>query len=576
MNKKLTICGNDIRKYVIISGAEAAPSEARVAKELAKYILETTGYEPTVMSDACPVGDYEIIVGKTNREGELYTVCREELGDEGYVIMTAGTKLIIAGGEKRGTMYGVYDFLEKYLGWRFFTLTLEKCYGDDEIDIPEGLMDKKVPLFEYRELDWVCARDKHWAVKAKINGNYRKFGEDFGGELNWGGAIHSLYHYLDSTMMGSQPCLSDPKNIESVIQQVGKILEQQPDLDIFEISQNDNQNYCKCERCQQIDEEEGSHSGTLIRLINALADAFKDKYPKLHFQTFAYQYTRKPPQKTKPRDNVIIKLCPIECCYSHAFNDESCKANVEFKADLEAWNEVVKKVYVWDYSTNYAWFTAPFPNFRIMRDNIRFFADNSVTGYYPEANYIYPSGEFAELRSYLHAKLMWDPYLSDEEYDRHMREFLEAYYGAGWENILKFINFTCDEVSNSHSDLWSHPSLVIPYEKWIAHNEEITGWWDAAEEAVKDDKETLENVKRSRLQYTLIKLSIEHDARFEKGDAESRKQYYYDNLKFYNDLVKDNIGWREAFTWPPKIDFQRPPLEWANPHTYGLPEEEVF
>ena len=54
----------------------------------------------------------------------------------------------------------------------------------------------------------------------------------------------------------------------------------------------------------------------------------------------------------------------------------------------------------------------------------------------------FENGEFARLRSYLLGKLMWDPYMTEEEYNRLMNEFLEDYYGAGWQYIRDFIDIT--------------------------------------------------------------------------------------------------------------------------------------
>ena len=39
---------------------------------------------------------------------------------------------------RHGLLYGVYDFLEKQLGWRFFVPGLELIRGEDDVDIPEG------------------------------------------------------------------------------------------------------------------------------------------------------------------------------------------------------------------------------------------------------------------------------------------------------------------------------------------------------------------------------------------------------------------------------------------------------
>lgn len=559
----IKICGNNIGNYVIATDEYAIPSVKRAAKELCKYIETTTQIKLPIT--VAGKNEYEIILGTA-----------DGIAKDGYIMKTEGKNLYMLGEGKRGTLYAVYDFLEKYLGWRFYTKDLERCALSDDVII-DGIDERKEPILEYRELDWVCARDKEFAVKLKINGNYRKFGEELGSELNWGGGIHSIGQYLKCNSHTEQPCLSDPENIKSVIEQVGKILEENPDLDIFEISQNDNQNFCTCDRCKAIDEEEGNHAGTVIRFINALSDAFKDKYPKLHFQTFAYQYTRKPPKKTKPNDNVIIKLCPMECCYSHPFDDPDCKTNNEFKEDLEGWNKICRKVYIWDYSSNYAYFCAPFPNFEVMRKNIKFLVDNSVKGYYPEANYIAESGEFGELRSYLHSKLMWNPYMDKEEYYAHMDDFLRAYYGVGREGVRKFIDFTMEESSKHHCDLWSEPFVIIPREVYEEKLDEINSWWDEAEGSAwrAGDKISCAHVCKSRLQWTFIKLTCEYEKRYLNGDNESRKQYRFDNIKFFADLCKNNIVWREAFMYPPLTDFTKPPLEWSKPHTYGQPEEPI-
>jgi hypothetical protein len=60
-------------------------------------------------------------------------------------------------------------------------------------------------------------------------------------------------------------------------------------------------------------------------LSNAVADAIKDEYPNVAIDTFAYQYTRKPPAHVVPRPNVIVRLCSIELLLcSSASNDPFC------------------------------------------------------------------------------------------------------------------------------------------------------------------------------------------------------------------------------------------------------------
>lgn len=570
--RKMTIAGNDISKYTIVLAKEPRPVEETAAGELHTYIEKTCGVCLPVVKGGAET-DFEIIVGKNARKKYADTDVAE-LEEDGYRIFADGKKLVIVAGEKRGAMYAAYDFIEYVLGWKFYAENLEVMRGKGDIVVPADYERKHVPVFEYREIDFVCVRERHIAAKMRINGNYRHFGEELGGELNWGGEIHSFANYFPIDERTEQPCLSDPKNIQIVIDKIAKRLEENPDLYLFEISQNDNQNYCQCERCRKIDEEEGSHAGTMIRFINALSDAFKDKYPKLHFQTFAYQYTRKPPKITKPRDNVIIKLCPMECDPSHALFDPDSPPNRDFCSDLTGWNEIAKKIYIWDYVANYAYFFAPFPNLEVQRANVKFYADNHVRGLYPEGNYISPSGEFAELRSYLLAKLMWNPYISKEEYYAEMEGFMEAYYGKGYKYIIDFINFTQEASAKNINNMWSHPFEMISREDYIANRERLDKDWDEAEKAAQGVQ--LENVKRSRLQYTLITLTLDYDERYTNGDDLSKKKYMIDNILFYNALVKQDIAWREDFMFPYDLNYHKPPLKWSLPHTYGATAEQFM
>ena len=213
----------------------------------------------------------------------------------------------------------------------------------------------------------------------------------------------------------AQPCLTNPEVLAIAKKNVRKILASRPDADIISVSQNDNFTFCQCDKCRAVDEEEGSHAGTLLRFVNAIAEDIEKDYPHVAVDTLAYQYTRKPPKLTKPRKNVIVRLCSIECCFSHTLDDPSCPENRKFAEDIVEWNKICDRIYVWDYVTDFCFYVQTFPNFGVLRQNMRFFAEHGVKGMYPEGNYNSPqSGEFGELRCYLLAKLMIDPMMTEE------------------------------------------------------------------------------------------------------------------------------------------------------------------
>ena len=64
-----------------------------------------------------------------------------------------------------------------------------------------------------------------------------------------------------------------------------------------------------------------------------------------------YTYTRPCPKVTRPRDNVIIRLCAMECNYAAPLSDPS---NSEFQVDIVNWSTVSQRIYIWDYITSFA------------------------------------------------------------------------------------------------------------------------------------------------------------------------------------------------------------------------------
>lgn len=490
--KGLWIAGDPIDAYAIVCGADR-----EAAEELARYIEAATGVALPLLPDT-EAAEHEICVGQIDRVGS-----QAECGglkNDGFIIQVTGGDLFIRGDTALGTLYGVYGFLEKYVGWRFIHKDTDYLKPGD-VSLAEGLFWKYEPPFEYRSIDWLCTDDGAWRKKNGINHL----------DFPWIGWAHTLGELseLNNDSTG-QPCLSDEKILETVKKNVRRLLDENPGCKIISVSQNDYPYYCDCPQCQATDAEEGSPAGTLLRFVNAVADDIRDDYPKVSVETLAYQYTRKAPKRTRPRDNVIIRVCASDCCYSHPLSDPGCEANAVLQRDLAEWSKICDRVYIWDYTTNYGYYIAPFPNFRVLRDNMRFFANNHAVGMFPEGNCESESsnGEFAELRAYLLGRLMWDPYMTDEEYDGYMNDFLEGYYGDAAPYIRKFIDFTLEASAGKCFDVWQAPFDIISQEVYETRFDEIEGWWDDAEAAA---GENLERVQRSRLQWTYIKLLMDRD-----------------------------------------------------------------
>ncbi len=531
MAKTITIAGNPLSLYKIVYGKN--PDAAR---ELQNYLARATGIELPMISDS-EKSEYEIRVGQTNRIPAKLSY--DGLVNHGFVFKVAGGNLILRGNTPRGDFNAVYDFLDRYIGWRFVAKDADFLKDPDgTADLPEGLLLKFNPPYEYRQLDWICTHDDAW--------RRRNFENHL--DYPWVGFVHTLGSLTETPIEG-QPCLSDPEMLERAKKNVRRLLDNNPQAKIISVSQNDNMKPCTCEKCLAADAEEGSPAGTLLRFVNAIADDIRDEYPDVSIETLAYQYTRKAPLITKPRDNVIIRLCSIECCFSHPLSDPDCEVNKAFQTDIIEWGKICNRLYIWDYVTNFPHYIPPFPNFRVLLDNMRFFAENHVIGMYPEGNYQSESGEFAELRAYLLAKAMWNPYMTEAEYFAYMNDFLAGYYGRNAAPyIRKFIDFTLRESEGRHFNIWQKPFDIIPREVYEANFDEIEAWWNDAEAA---SGQNLARVKKSRLQWTYIKLMLNPD------EAMGRELFETVNAL--------GIRWNEWHRPPSAwgdIDFAAPPNTW--------------
>lgn len=493
--------GNGITQENALVSANIITGESEreifAGKELASYL---TKKNVKIADDGFPI----IVIRDATLGNDCFTVDAVLRGEE--------ASMTIRGGGGSGVLYGVYRFLEAFAGIRYFTPELEKI-PEGDIVLKDGNLLAYTPYFEYRFSNWFFAEQEDaalWNVKVGMNGN-GFISDEMGGKWNYGDMFVHTIGWLSETgnSMSPNPCLSDPNILATVIANVRYLLVEDPSINIVSISQNDNSEYCTCAKCAAVDAEEGSPAGLMLRFVNAVAENLEKDYPHLVIDTLAYKYTQTAPYKTVPRHNVCVRVCPIHRCFTHPIGKCNNEQTYTFRSDFKRWSEICDRIYLWDYTTNYRYYVPIFPNFGALRENMRYFVENNVRGMFPQGNYQSTSGEFAELRVYLLAQLMWNPYMSEEEYDTHMDEFLEAYYGEGWQGIRQYIDRTVELANDTCMTIHSHPYDIISKEEYIANEADFEAWWAAAEELAGD---RVAFVKRSRLQWRYIQRMLHPDA----------------------------------------------------------------
>ncbi len=527
-----------VRAGIVID--QGAPAQAKYAAAQLRHYLGLMTGGAFVVADGVPGrNDIGLVAG----DGSL--------GDDGFTIDANAEGITIAG-NKRGIIYGVYELLER-LGCRFFAIDCEVVPVHRQLTVPD-MQINQVPQLEYREHNYSdLTRNTIFAVKSRVNGQSHKISEAMGGHTSYAWFVHTYDHMVPQELYEKehpeyyalvdgkrqtqkhtgQLCLSQKGTLEATIQSVREALHKNPDARMISLSQNDwNGNNCQCEDCVASDKHEGSPAGTLIKFVNTVAERLEKEFPQVVFSTLAYNYTRPAPAHTKPRHNVSVQLCSIECCFAHPF--ETCndqKRQVKrpdgsagsFMDDLTSWGKVSRRNFIWDYTTCFGHYPTPHPNWRNLQPNMRAFVRNGVTGVFEQANGAKGGGtDLNELRAYVITKLLWD---KDTDVSRHIQEFTDAYYGPAAPMVRAYIDLLCDkaEQDNVHVGFNDEPSDVLFSDDMLDKMEALL---NKGKEAVVGDAIRLYRVDKALLSPRYVR--IRRDIKRGRKDIDSINAFYSD------------------------------------------------
>ncbi len=452
------IAEDGLPRCVIAVAEDASPAEQTAARELQAILQEVSGAElPIRLSSEVALDARQIVVGPSARLNELLPDLKlDAIGADGIVIRTVGNALVLAGPRPRGTLYAVYTFLEDQVGCRWWTPTESTIPRKPTLSVPP-LAITYAPKLKMREAYYRDAFEETFSARQKLNGHHNRIGEAFGGTVRFSGFVHTFHGLLPPekyfqehpewySLRGgkrirgyAQLCLTNDEMLAEMIRAVLGRLAKDPGAELISISQNDNQQACQCEKCKAVVAEEGSEAGPMLRFVNAVAEAVEKEFPNVWVETLAYLYTRKAPLNVRPRANVVVRLCSIECSFVHPLGEGP--ENEPFRRDIEAWSEIAPQLLVWDYVTNFRNYLIPHPNLRVLAPNVRFFVDHNVVGLFAQGDDSSGIGDFVRLRAWLLAQLMWDP---SRDENALIDAFLSGYYGPAAPSLRAYLDLICD------------------------------------------------------------------------------------------------------------------------------------
>ena len=249
--------------------------------------------------------------------------------------------------------------------------------------------------------------------------------------------------------------------------------------------------------------------------------------------------------------------------------EEGAAANIPSVVDyINRINELsaaVDKIYIWDYPYDYVTTNAIYPILHTLRDDVRYYADHNVKGMF--INGQTDASDFDDLKIYLLAKVMFNPYMCAEEYERHLVEFLEGYYGDGWEEIYKFILYT-EEMSNKYKfNRWSQPHDVISIQRDENGNVDYT-FINKARALFAKAKEKARGgewrrIDKNALQVEYYEIHSLMQESMKTASEEEQEEWAKKNKALYHKFIQYGITRIVENVFVPVVkNFKQSPIEW--------------
>lgn len=627
----VSIGNRNISRYTIVLPNDADPCVEKAARILSDKIKDACGIRLNISPNDKSVKGCRINFIHDNED--IYELgadgFRIEVEDNGDMSIYCGTT-----GHQRGAHYAVYHILEEFVGYRFLTAddygdedgvdangkTIYKTgdivylYESENAVIPAGYAESFVPQITYRAISQKGLSGTNF-LALHINDTEAATRAENGWRV---GTLYIHAHSYAYQMAGkeyaynneyinangfhnTQPCLSDEETYAKIIDYNTWLIEDRKTWGSGQhfgthytqvsCSPNDNTDFCLCSKCTKVYEEEGSISGTVFRLANRVAEYMDTNYPGVETYTIAYWDARRPPKYTRPRDSVCVCYC-IGGCNNHPYdhtelceqcggnkvlnqvywNGEAPSSNVDDIAYYLEWTELTNNIQIWYYSCNYTYFLAPAPNIFNVYNDIKYLASTGTSGIYFEgssdARYC-----FEYLRGYLATRMMWDPFMSEEEFNDLLNEFLWICYGDGWQYIREYLemaNYGSDLLgcwTNNHDRPWE-----MNNEAYFKENYKyMATLFDTAYELAGTEAQKI-RVSNCRMQCDFLGLSATYDRDYAaKGvDPETKAEFIKRYQTFYDYVEENNVqimdvgysGPHGCDNFPSSRDVIIKPMEW--------------
>jgi uncharacterized protein DUF4838/cellulose/xylan binding protein with CBM9 domain len=375
----------------------------QAALELIKYVKAVTGAElPLQTADkALPPGKKIILVGESSLT-KARGISAENLPLEGFRIQTfpegiaivgrmpdkrenynlGGGYYVLKASAAQSVRFGVYDFLERFCGVRWY------YPGELGTYIPPHKKDLLIPACHYTDWPEFSKRSgAHWLVYnpsktinnhigAKKYSPFFRAGDssyvEFGchSPNNFGVHLEKNPECLELSSSGKRderfPCYGNPKTVDLMIDDMARFYKTgegesykshrsgnlwcAPTVNRVVVSPPDKPVACNCEYCKKLWRNDlnyyGQASGVMTEFTRNFAEKIAKKWPNVKVLFLPYMNYLTCPKDTKLPSNVVPFVC---LTYGTANQKEPSVEKYSTRAVSDWAKAVNNKVIIWEY-----------------------------------------------------------------------------------------------------------------------------------------------------------------------------------------------------------------------------------
>jgi len=567
-------------RTVIVASDIHLPVINLASAELQYFIYKTTGIAVPVISEKPNNSQKPIYVGQ-NKYGGNSTLKKEKLNPQEYIIDISEDRIVLIGYDNpdtgnsdtgrdnngisasadrktfnygqvtgddfnnsditlpsiydsQGTCYAVYDFIESYLGVRFYGPHPDNVYIPEKssISLKPSYMKRSLAI-AYRHgtytLDWPIMKDQFLDADAGMQ-------ELFLRRLRFGGkkyaANHSFTSYQDRFLKKNperpelfeeyrpqyfakgrtggpherQFCYTNPDLVKQVAKDAQEYFdsnklfgEQVAWGDYFAVVPLDNANWCLCEECQRLISKDkdnilGEHfnCGTATHyiwsFINNVAKEIKKTNGNKKIAALAYHVYAYLPEDIVIEDNIAVAPCLHPRNY---WAPQMKKNEVAFYKEWvkEAQNSG-REIYLW----NYLCFPTErgligkfnvFPGFNVheLSSQIKMYASDKVKG-------IFMCGIGEQLDFYAVMKMYDNPELNIDEL---IDDFFTSYFPASGKYMKQFYS----KIESVYADPSNYPDYIRNKDAQYHQTEELAWKYLGTPEVMRELSDYIEKAEKS-------------------------------------------------------------------------------